>query len=230
MRVAGGTDREGGGDGPAIVLCHGFGAPGDDLVSLHRVIGAPKGTRFFFPEAPLAVDLGFGMQGRAWWMIDMARLQAGFSRGGAPGFPVDDEPAGLEAAAAALDGCVAALIEKERLDPARTVIGGFSQGAMITTDMVARGKRTFAGLVVLSGALLARPRWQASFADHGRGVAVLQSHGRRDPVLPYAVGEQLRDLLTANGAAVEFIGHGGQHEIPMPVVDALGRFCTQRLA
>ena len=40
-RLVGGADREGGGDGPLVVLLHGFGAPGDDLVQLWRVIDAP---------------------------------------------------------------------------------------------------------------------------------------------------------------------------------------------
>src|SRR5580704_2280770 len=42
-RVTGGSDREGGGDGPVVVLLHGFGAPGDDLVPLGRVLAAPRG-------------------------------------------------------------------------------------------------------------------------------------------------------------------------------------------
>ena len=45
-RVVGGSDREGGGDGPVVVLLHGFGAPGDDLVPLWRVMDVPRGTRF----------------------------------------------------------------------------------------------------------------------------------------------------------------------------------------
>src|SRR5208282_2123552 len=74
VRVTGGTDREGGGDGPALVLLHGFGAPGDDLVSLWRVLAAPAGTRFVFPEAPVSLAaMGYG-EGRAWWMIDMERM------------------------------------------------------------------------------------------------------------------------------------------------------------
>ena len=50
-----------------VVLCHGYGAPGDDLVGLEselrRVGGVPGGTRWVFPEAPLEVPLSFG--GRA---------------------------------------------------------------------------------------------------------------------------------------------------------------------
>ena len=51
------------GEGPAVLLCHGFGAPGDDLAALARVVDAGPGVRWFFPEAPLALDWG----GRAWW-------------------------------------------------------------------------------------------------------------------------------------------------------------------
>src|SRR5271154_4029215 len=63
-----------------IVMTHGFGAPGDDLVPLRdELLGMKpslKKCRFIFPAAP--VELGGGA--RAWWMIDsdtIARLQSG---------------------------------------------------------------------------------------------------------------------------------------------------------
>ena len=64
----------------AVVLCHGFGAGGDDLVPLHAELvelqPALARQRFIFPEAPLSLGPG----SRAWWMIDfeaIERLQAG---------------------------------------------------------------------------------------------------------------------------------------------------------
>src|SRR4051812_9883368 len=77
-RISGGTDREGAGAGPVVVLLHGYGAPGTDLVSLGRELAVPSDVRFVFPEGPL--DLGFG-GARAWWPIDMARLQERFDAG-----------------------------------------------------------------------------------------------------------------------------------------------------
>ena len=53
VRIAGGNDRDGGGSGPVVVLMHGYGAPGDDLVALQRVLTVPRDVRFVFPEAPL---------------------------------------------------------------------------------------------------------------------------------------------------------------------------------
>ena len=46
------------GDGPLVLLLHGFGAPGDDLVSLADVLNVPAGTRFVFPEGPLSLSFG----------------------------------------------------------------------------------------------------------------------------------------------------------------------------
>ncbi|MEO1335555.1 MAG: hypothetical protein AAFV29_07910, partial [Myxococcota bacterium] len=57
VRIVGGTDGQGGGDGPMVVLMHGFGAPGTDLVGLAQVMKAPTGTRFVFPEAPLRLPM-----------------------------------------------------------------------------------------------------------------------------------------------------------------------------
>jgi phospholipase/carboxylesterase len=57
----------------AVVLMHGYGAPGDDLVSLGNALDAPRGTTFLFPEAPSRISGGalLGLMGdaRAWWPI-----------------------------------------------------------------------------------------------------------------------------------------------------------------
>src|SRR6185436_6402729 len=92
-RLTGGSDGDGGGDGPAVVLLHGFGAPGDDLVPLARELDAPPGTRFVFPEAPLRLPPQYG-GGRAWWMIDLERIQRSIALG-RPRELVREVPAGL---------------------------------------------------------------------------------------------------------------------------------------
>src|SRR4051812_26121567 len=76
VRITGGADRRGGqrDEGPVVVLLHGFGASGTDLVSLWRVLDVPRHTRFVFPEAPIPLEMGLG-DSRAWWMIDLARIE-----------------------------------------------------------------------------------------------------------------------------------------------------------
>jgi phospholipase/carboxylesterase len=221
--VCGGTDREGGGSGPIMVLMHGYGAPGTDLVSLWRALAVPKEVRFVFPEAPL--ELGFG--GRAWWPIDMVRLQDRFTKEGAARL-VDEVPPGIDEARAAVLELLDVLERDFAVRPDQIVIGGFSQGAMLATDTVLRSTRAFAGLAIMSGTLVSHSQWLPLMAAR-KGLPVLQSHGRADPVLPFAIAEQLRDELGAAGVPVEFIPFNGGHGIPESVLDGLARL-LQRVA
>ena len=79
--ITGGLDRQGSGEGPLVVLLHGFGAPGNDLVALWRYLKVPDDVRFLFPAAPLSLDMGFGGDARAWWMLDMERITQARAQG-----------------------------------------------------------------------------------------------------------------------------------------------------
>jgi phospholipase/carboxylesterase len=211
------TVPEGGTPGLLVVLCHGFGAPGTDLVPLAeemcgaqpRLVGR---TRFVFPEAP--VELG-GMgyyDARAWWMIDVERF-ATAQRQGRLAEMANEVPEGLDAARRQLTAAVEALLQGTRLDASHLVLGGFSQGAMVTTDLALRMDDAPAGLVVFSGTLLNQADW-AKRAPRRRGLRVVQSHGRLDPLLPFANAELLRDLLVKSGLEVDFVPFDGPHTIP----------------
>src|SRR5262245_11864514 len=116
-----------------VVLLHGFGAPGTDLVPLAHELRAPAGTRFVFPAAPNGVD--FGMPGpnagRAWWHIDMMQLQVALMTGNLEGL-AKAHPPGIDEAREGLSRFLDAVLEEVRVAPERLVIGGFSQGAMLT--------------------------------------------------------------------------------------------------
>ena len=217
-----------GGDGPAILLCHGFGAPGDDLVGLAHAIdvGGDRGpgVRWFFPEAPLALDW---VGGRAWWPIDLARRQQLQLRGQADQLRTETPP-GLAAAREALEGVLAALERDHGVRRSRLILGGFSQGAMLATEVALASEQPFAGLAILSGTLLCADRWAAAAAARGASIHALVCHGRRDPLLRFADAELLRGLLEQAGAEVEWVPHGGQHEIPAVVLERLGAFARRR--
>lgn len=221
VRIKGGTDGRGGGDGPVVVLLHGWAAPGDDLVPLADVLAAPPETRFLFPEGPLPIDMGFG-ESRAWWMIDVRQLNEHFATG-RPRNLSREVPKGM---AEARDRILALLEDAgKRLGavPKQMVLGGFSQGAMLACDVALRSDHAFAGLAVLSGTVLARDEWLPLMSGR-RGLRVLQSHGRSDDVLPYFLAEQLREFLADAGVVVDWVGFDGGHEIPETVLNHLAAF------
>ncbi len=216
------------GDGPAVVLCHGYGAPGDDLCGLAHAIDAGPRARWFFPEAPHPLPSEYGPGGRQWWPIDMVALQRAIMRGEGRVLDPEAEPEGMADARAALVECLAWLREHREAEPSRTVIGGFSQGSMLTTDLALSSGDPWAGLLVFSGTLLARPRWEAALRARSTALQVFQSHGKVDPILPYPSGEALRSTFTAGGAKVEWVPFNGQHGIPDLVMARAGSWLRDR--
>jgi phospholipase/carboxylesterase len=99
----------------------------------------------------------------------------------------------------------------------RIVLGGFSQGSMLATDVALRLDRSPAALVIWSGTLLAEEQWR-ELAPRRAGLKVLQSHGRQDQILPFEAAQWLRDMLCAAGLTVDFIPFNGPHTIPEAAV------------
>ncbi len=224
VRIAGGVDREGGGDGPLVVLLHGFGASGEDLVPLWRAIDAPSDVRWAFPAAPLELpSMGFGMESRAWWMIDVYALELAIRTGQQRDLS-KQHPPGLTEAREMLLATLDAI--DRTLAPKSLVLGGFSQGAMLALDTALHCDRALSGLVLMSGTLLDEDEWVSRMPARA-GLPVLQSHGTIDPLLPFSLAERLRDHLRNAGLPVEFIEFRGGHEIPMPVLSEMGRFLSK---
>ncbi len=217
VRVVGGTDREGGGTGPLVVLLHGFGAPGDDLVALHRVMDVPRETRFAFPHAILSMA-AYGMgEARAWWPIDMMALEEALATGRHRDL-AREIPEGLDAARAHVVRVID--VVRAELAPSHLVLGGFSQGAMLSTDVALRTDQRIDALALLSGTLLAEDAWLPRMESR-RGLRALVSHGTHDPILPFAGSERLAAELGRAGVEVDFVKFRGQHEIPPVVLERL---------
>ena len=227
FRVFGGSDGDGGGDGPGVVLMHGFGAPGDDLVPFAQAIDVPPGTRFIFPQAPLQLGPMFG-GGRAWWMIDIARLEQAIASGNHRDM-TNEAPDDLIAIAEKLGIGLGELQSKIGLDPKRTLLGGFSQGGMVAAQLAFSTAIPVAGLVLLSTTFLNASQWKLGMAERS-GTEVFQSHGRADPLLSFDIAESLRDEMKEKGLAVDWHAFNGGHEIPPTVLGALSAFSTRMLS
>lgn len=219
--LGGGHDGNGGGDGPMLVLCHGYGAPGDDLVPLGEELG--PGVRFACPAAPGVLEMGVpaDMSGRCWWPIDMVELQLAVMRKDYETLTTR-EPSGLDASRASLLALLDVLERDYAAPRSRLVLGGFSQGAMLATDVTLHAERPPAALAILSGSLIAKRTWLPLMKGRA-GLPVLQSHGRADPVLAFSIAETLRDELTSAGLNVRFVPFNGGHGIPAVVLEELSR-------
>jgi len=212
-----------------VVLCHGYGAPGTDLVPLGQMLlRQPKmagSVQFLFPEAPLSLeDIGL-YDGRAWWNLDMRRLQMAAALGTFRELS-RDVPDELPAARQKLMGLIEEWSKRTGTPINRFVLGGFSQGSMLATDVTLQLDENPAGLVILSGSLINEDVWRDR-ATHHKTLRVLQSHGTQDPVLPINSAGWLRDLLNHAGADVEFLQFSGGHEIPHAVLDRFGTFLRE---
>src|SRR5438105_7877731 len=133
------------------VLLHGFGAPGDDLVALADYIDAP--ARFVFPAAPLELGGLYG-ESRAWWLLDLAQLERELSAG-KPRDRRGEVPDGLPAARDHVMRLVDQVKTRLGVDDKGLVLGGFSQGAMVALDVALHRDTPPAGLLLMSGTLLA---------------------------------------------------------------------------
>lgn len=224
--ITGGVDRQGSGEGPLVVLLHGFGAPGDDLVALWRYLNVPDDVRFLFPAAPLQLSMGFG-DARAWWMLDMERLTQARAQGQWEELS-QEIPRGLPSARTQMQDVLSLATETLSVPSPSLILGGFSQGAMLATDLVLHTNIPFAGLVLLSGTLIAKQEWLTRLPNR-QGLPVFQSHGTDDPILSFSMAQQLREHIQTAGLPVSWVEFRGGHEIPIQVLQGLGAFLQSHL-
>ncbi len=213
-----------GGPAPSIpvVICHGYGAPAEDLVPFAphwiELLGeAAASFRFIFPAAPHSLA-ALGMpEGRAWWPINMQQLMEQVGTGDLRELHQHEPPAMADARDLLVEA-IGAILRELGSSPSQLVLGGFSQGAMLTMDTALRGlTEPPAMLLQMSGMLVCQTAWEQQAAKL-RSTRVLQSHGRQDFILPFTSGEALRDMLVAAGVAVEFLAFDGPHTVNLEML------------
>lgn len=178
-----------------VVLCHGVGADGRDLIDLAPVWGQvlPEAV-FVAPHAPESFDMA--PVGRQWFSLgslDPARLGAGVRR-----------------AAVALDGFIDEQLARYNLPPTAYALMGFSQGAMTVLFTGLRRAEAPRAILAFSGALLEPQALQAEMKNH---APVLLAHGEADAVVPVFRTRDAEAALRVVHVPVEAVyakglGHG----------------------
>jgi len=176
-----------------LVLHHGRGTDERDLIGLADHLDPQRRLRVVTPRAPLQLP---GSPGYHWYLVPRV------------GYP-DRES--FEAARAALAELHDRLWEESGLGPGRTVLGGFSMGAVMSYAMgLGADRPAVAGILAFSGFVPTVEGWEPSFADRQDTRAFI-SHGSRDPVIGVEFAERARELLEAGGLDVTYrtseLGH-----------------------
>ena len=184
-----------------VVLVHGYGANGDDLIALGDSWRAMLPDAVFVaPNAPQTIP---GMHGGLQWFPLTLRDPGEYWRG-------------VAAAQPALDRFLDAELARYRLGPQRLVLVGFSQGTMMALHVGLRRAVAPAGIVAYSG-LLAGPE---QLSETKARPPILLLHGEADDLIPVAALHAGREALAGAGLLVEWhvrpgLGHG---------IDAEGQF------
>lgn len=168
-----------------IILLHGLGADGNDLIGL-APYWAPllPTTEFLSPNAPFPCDMApYGYQ----WFS---------SRDRSPGAVL----AGVRAAAPFLDEFIDNALAERGLDDGDLALVGFSQGTMMSLFVGLRRARPVAGVLGFSGRLLAPELLATELRSRPR---ILLVHGTEDPLVPYQSLGEAKAALTAVGVPVE---------------------------
>ena len=152
-----------------VVLLHGYGANGADLIGLADPLGEHlPDTLFISPDAP--EECAGAPMGRQWFPIPWI-----------DGSSEEESKAGLERAAADLDAFLDGVMVDEDLLPEQVMVLGFSQGTMLALHVVPRREDPIAGIVAISGRLL-EPELLVDEAQSRPPVLLI--HGDEDDVVP----------------------------------------------
>lgn len=209
-------------DAPWLVLIHGYGADASDLFSLKDFYQFDRPLNIFCPRGVLSVPIGPGWTGRAWWTIDMAEIQKSIETGIERDHS-NSKPDKLEILRNKMYEALKFCAPREKI-----ILGGFSQGAMLASDLYLNSQETFAGLVLFSGTLINKAEMQPLVAKK-KGEKFFMSHGKNDTVLWYAGAQRLHTLLTEGGMQGSLQTFNGGHEIPMSVIQSSKQYIESQL-
>jgi phospholipase/carboxylesterase len=174
-----------------VVTLHGRGVTGEDLVPLAEELRLPS-LRFVFPDAPFGF-MEFS-NGRAWYESP-PRAHEGLVESRQLLFRLLED------------------LEKEGIDPGRTVLMGFSQGAVMSLDAGIRYPKRLAGVIALSGYLYAAESIGTEKSAASSGLPVLLAHGTYDDVLPFSLSRQADKALQAHGFQTRLLEYPMGHQV-----------------
>jgi phospholipase/carboxylesterase len=111
----------------------------------------------------------------------------------------------------------------------QTVLAGFSQGCLMTLEAGLRYPHRFAGLVGMSGYVLSAANLLSTLSPTAREQRILMTHGRQDPVIPFARVRDQKEQLRAGGLQIEWHEFDMAHTIVEEELAVIARFIETNL-
>ena len=175
----------------ALVLLHGRGADERDLFPLLDMLDPDRRLLGVTARGPLSLPPG----GAHWYVVRRV------------GYP---DPETFYATYSELTGWLDGMLAEHGIPPERTVLGGFSQGSVMSYALgLGPDRPRPAGIIALSGFLPTVDGFELDLAKTS-GLPVAIGHGTHDPVISVEFGRAARERLSAAGASVTY------EESPMP--------------
>jgi phospholipase/carboxylesterase len=195
-----------------VVLLHGYGSNGEDLISLAPMWSKllPQ-AQFVAPNAPEPAPMAPG--GYQWFGLTRMDPRA-----------LDQ---GARTAAAALDRFLDRELERYNVPASRMALVGFSQGTMMALHVGVRRRQAAAGILGFSGALTGAGQLKE---EAKAKPPILLVHGDRDDMIPLAAMFQAAEQLAEAGLSAQWhISYGVPHSIGPDGLDLGGQFLKRAL-
>ena len=187
---------------PLVVLLHGFGSNMHDLASLAPALDS-KSYIYICPNAPLSIPLGLNMKGFAWAPLPEERTEEH-----------------LESAEGLVTNFVDEVAEVYSTQKGHILLGGFSQGGMMTFRVGLPSPNKLAGLFSLSG-FVDNPDAVKANLPTRRDQPILIAHGTQDTIISVGNARKSVALLKEWGYDPEYHEYAMAHQVTPQVIDDL---------
>jgi phospholipase/carboxylesterase len=195
-----------------LILHHGRGTDERDMLPLAEVLDPRHQMHVALPRGPLTLE---GSAGHHWYTVP---------RVGTP------DPETFRASYGMLADLQRELWQRTGTDASRTILGGFSMGAVMSYTLgLGAGRPRPAGILAFSGFLPDIDGWEADLPGRS-GLAVFMTHGSRDQVIGVSFARLLRDRLTEAGLRVSYHESEAAHRIDPRELPGAGAFLAELLA
>lgn len=179
-----------------LVLLHGRGGSAEDMLTLHRAIGLDHLAAL----APQAF-------GHTWYPHTFLA-------------PLDANQPSLDSALRRVESIVGDLLARG-ITSERIALLGFSQGACLTSESLARHPRRYGAGLILTGGLIGPPGTPRDYVGSLAGTPVFLGTSEPDPHIPSERVTETEKILTRMGATVELRRYPGMpHTINQDELDA----------